>query len=131
MRTFTSAFAGALGALTWAASPLAGQQDDAAACAPPTAAASDSSAIPVVIVAQVHADAVVFQTDPDVRVTVNGCEPLAGQLVTTSNLPDTIVPGVRYTNVEIRSEYRATLTLECRAPEDIVVRLCEELLRRD
>lgn len=129
MRSFTFALAGALGALTWSAPPVAAQQDDA--CAAPLAAAADSSAIPVVIVAQVHADAVVFQTDPDVRVTLNGCEPLPGQLVTTSNLPDTIVPGVRYTDVEIRSEYRALLTLECRAPEDIVVQLCEELRRRD
>ena len=91
----------------------------------------DASGIPVVIIARVHADAVVFESDPDVRVRLNGCDPLPGQLHTTSNVPDSIVPGVRYTNVELTSEYRAWLTVECRAPADVAARLCEELTRRD
>ena len=72
----------------------------------PAAAAVDSSAVPVIVIARVHADAVVFDSDPDVRVTVNGCELPSDQAVRTSTLPDTIVPGVRYTNVEVSVEYR-------------------------
>jgi hypothetical protein len=105
---------------------LAAQQP---AC--PTATRADSTSIPVVVIARVHADAVVFESDPDVRVTLNGCDPLPGQTVHTTNLPDTIVPGVRYTNVEITSEYRAWLTVECRAPGDAAARLCEEIQGRD
>ena len=101
------------------------------ACPAAGPAEQDSLAIPVVIVARVHADAVVFESDPDVRVTLNGCDPLPGQVTHSSNLPDTIVPGVRYTDVEITTEYRVWLTLECRAPDDVAARLCEELRRRD
>jgi hypothetical protein len=106
----------------------------AGACATPdsSSAAPDSTrfGVPVLIIARVHADAVVFESEPDVRVTVNGCDPPPGQLRTTSTLPDTIVPGVRYTNVEVTTEYRAWLTIECRAPEETVARLCEELSGR-
>lgn len=102
-----------------------------AACDRDGVAAADSLAIPVLIVARVHADAVVFESEPDVRVTLNGCDPLPGQALTTTNLPDTIVPGVRYTDVEVRTEYRAWLTIECRAPDDAAARLCDELRRRD
>lgn len=117
-------------ALVGAPHALAAQQS--ACAAPDSLAAADSSGIgvPVVIIARVHADAVVFESDPDVRVTVNGCDPLPGRFRTTSTLPDTIVPGVRYTNVEVSAEYRAWLTIECRAPEDTVAQLCEELSGR-
>jgi hypothetical protein len=125
-RTMIGAAVGLAGLL--AGESVAGQQP--AACAAP-AAAADSLSVPVVVIARVHADAVVFETDPDVRVTVNGCDPLPGQVRTTSNLPDPIEPGVRYTNVEITTEYRAWLTVECRAPADVAARLCEELRRRD
>ena len=101
-------------------------------CAATDSVVADSMvAIPVVIIARVHADAVVFESDPDVRVTLNGCDPLPGQVVTSSTLPDTIEPGVRYTNVEVSTEYRVWLTMECRAPDGVAARLCEELTRRD
>ena len=97
---------------------LAAQQN---ACVAPDslAAAVDSSGagIPVVIIARVHADAVVFESDPDVTVRLNGCEAGPDAVVRTSNLPDTIVPGVRYTDVEITTEYRVRLELECRCRE--------------
>jgi hypothetical protein len=128
MRPTTTLAAGlALGML--AAAPAAAQER--AACPSDAALPADSTGIPVVIIARVHADALVFESDPDVRVTLNGCDPLPGQVQTTSTLPDTIEPGVRYTNVEISTEYRAWLTLECRAPADVAARLCEELSRRD
>lgn len=119
-------------ALALACVPLAVHaQEPATACDGGADAKADSLAIPVLIVARVHADAVVFESDPDVRVTLNGCDPLPGRMRTTSNLPDSIVPGVRYTDVEIRTEYRAWLTIECRAPDDVAARLCDELRRRD
>ena len=99
------------------------------ACSDSTAAARDSTGVPVLIIAYVHADALVFESDPESRVTLNGCPPTAGSVQST--LPDTIVPGVRYTNVEVRAEYRVWLNLECRAPGDAAARLCEELSRRD
>ena len=134
MRTGSGSLARALGAaVALIAAPHALTAQQIACAAPDSAALADSSglAVPVVIIARVHADAVVFESDPDVRVTVNGCDPLPGQLRTTSTLPDTIVPGVRYTNVEVTAEYRAWLTIECRAPEQTVAQLCEELSGRE
>jgi len=134
MRTHFGSLARALGvAVAVVATPLALNAQETGCAAPDSAAVADSSgvAVPVVIIARVHADAVVFESDPDVRVTVNGCDPLPGQVRTTSTLPDTIVPGVRYTNVEVTAEYRAWLTIECRAPEETVAKLCEELSGRE
>jgi len=120
-------------ALALASTPagLRAQETAAPACDAGATAAAYPLAVPVLIVARVHADAVVFESDPDVRITLNGCDPLPGHVTTTSTLPDTIQPGVRYTDVEIRTEYRAWLTIECRAPDGAAALLCDELRRRE
>lgn len=99
----------------------------AAAQTCPTAPPGDTTAAVVFVVARVHAEAVVFHEDPDVRVTVNGCEPAGDQIRYTSNLPDPVVPAIRYTDVEVRAEYRARVILECRAPGDAAAELCESI----
>lgn len=107
---------------------LAAAPNDAAAqdrCDPPPA---DSGNAALVIRARVHADAIVFDSEPATRITLNGCEPGAGSRV-TSTLPDTIVPGVRYTDVRIDAEYRVRLNLECRPTDTADARdLCAALL---
>lgn len=114
----------ALGAtLAMGARPAAAQ----AACTPP--APADSGEAVVVIRAHVHADALVFESHPETRVTLNGCDAgEAGRV--TSNLPDPIEPGVRYTDVEITAEYRVRLDFACHIASADARRICDEIVGR-
>ena len=116
---------GLLAAALFAIAPAAARGQ--ATCSGDAGAPPDSGAVPIVIVAHVHADAVVFGADPDTRVLVNGCAPTGDQVRYTSNLPDPVEPGVRYTNVEVSAEYRVWLNVECRAPDDAAAALCDAI----
>lgn len=68
----------------------------------------------VLIVATVTAAELRFESEPQARLRVNGCElPDAAYVTERTNLPDPVQPGVTYRDVRVGIEIRGWLNVEC------------------
>lgn len=85
-------------------------------CPPPRSApAADTTKSDIVLFARVRAEALRFESTPDVRAGVSGCPQLdTTRLVIRTNLPQPVRSGVTYRNVVIDARLRAQLAdIEC------------------
>ena len=68
----------------------------------------------VLIVATVTAAELRFESEPQARLRVNGCDlPAAAYVTERTNLPDPVQPGVTYRDVRVGIEIRGWLNVEC------------------
>lgn len=105
-----------IGALVaFGSTPAAGQACGGLSLLRADSARADAGRAPdILISASATAREVRFESQPQIRIDLNGCAAL-DSIVTTrrENLPDPVQPGVTYRDVRVGVEIRAWLNVQC------------------